>query len=729
MHPEQQDRLTALRARRDAGTLGSLLTAEPLLAEGLQGRGPYAWFGPFGMLDPERPRLRTTLPEVAELLGSPFATELQLGALDRPARQLLALCIWHGGALDRATAVRLAGPSAVPAVLDAAAARLAERLLTDPAQGWVAPRPGVLDRVSLPGLLFRDAARHTTNDVLGQLAFVVGADCGPRKHERIDAIEGVLRDQRGVLRIVERLDDRERSLLDVLVAHGEPVKVTTVGIEWFNSRWVSEEARPLHGLLARGLAGVASEEQRCWVWLDVQVALRGHLFTHWAEPVALDPVPLQGAGAGAPRALQVLDDLLRTWEREPAPALKSGGLGVTPVRAAAKVLGVPAAQAELLAELAIHLHLLEGVVVGRSGKGRSASDDVAWTTAPPVVEQFRALTPAARWSALVGTWMKCTWREPQSDAWPDMVLAGAVTLVLHALSALPTGRGVPLEQLRAHLADAHVGLLPPKVVDRIVAEVRALGLVPVAGPVGLTEAGRALLAGPESLERLLAGGAGSVIVQADHTVIAPPDLHHEVAERLAAVAELESDAGARIHRITEASLQRAFERGLTGDDVYTFLASVSSTPVPPNVERLIRDAAARFGSLRARAATTVLVADDPAVLARAAAVSAAKLQIVAPTVAVSPLPEPKVLAALRAKGLAAVGAAPGPLAAATGTRQRPYGWEPRVKLPAVPPPALASADDVALLAERLAGDEPGGRGGLRPDRPSKARRPSARAEE
>jgi hypothetical protein len=135
-------------------------------------------------------------------------------------------------------------------------------------------------------------------------------------------------------------------------------------------------------------------------------------------------------------------------------------------------------------------------------------------------------------------------------------------------------------------------------------------------------------------------------------VIAPPDLDAEVAARLQAMAEVESAHGAQVLRITDASVGVALGRGMTGEEIVEFLRTHSSVGVPQNVERTITDAVARHGLLRSGAAGTWLCCDDVALLARAVSVKAAKLTLLAPTVAVSPLAEPKVIDALAAKKVA-----------------------------------------------------------------------------
>jgi hypothetical protein len=68
----------------------------------------------------------------------------------------------------------------------------------------------------------------------------------------------------------------------------------------------------------------------------------------------------------------------------------------------------------------------------------------------------------------------------------------------------------------------------------------------------------------------------------------------------------------------------------------------------------VDDVAARHGRLRAGTVGSYLRCDDPVDLSAAAAVSAAKLRVLSPTVAVSPLARHKLIATLRSKGLMAI---------------------------------------------------------------------------
>ena len=46
------------------------------------------------------------------------------------------------------------------------------------------------------------------------------------------------------------------------------------------------------------------------------------------------------------------------------------------------------------------------------------------------------------------------------------------------------------------------------------------------------------------------------------------------------MAEIESRGGATVYRFTEATIRRALDHGKTGDEIKTFLAKTSKTPMP-----------------------------------------------------------------------------------------------------------------------------------------------------
>ncbi len=176
-------------------------------------------------------------------------------------------------------------------------------------------------------------------------------------------------------------------------------------------------------------------------------------------------------------------------------------------------------------------------------------------------------------------------------------------------------------------------------------------MVTSEGPVALTALGRLLVEGPQQVIEAPFGASDSVIVQADLTVLAPPDLDPALAARLRTLARLESHGGANLYRLDEAMIIRALQGEDDPDSIIDFLASLSSAPLADTVKRLVLDAADRVGKVTIMTATTVVITTDPADLTTACSIKGAKLRKVSPTVAVSDLAAVKVRTALDKKGL------------------------------------------------------------------------------
>ncbi len=269
--------------------------------------------------------------------------------------------------------------------------------------------------------------------------------------------------------------------------------------------------------------------------------------------------------------------------------------------------------------------------------------------------------------------------------------------MIRALAALDAGSGWPDGDAATAIAASRHALCSEGEVLTILAEARALGCVDDT-VAALTPAARALLDGVAALADACTGGASSFVVQADHSVIAPPDLDSDLAARLHAVADLESSAGASVLRISDASIASALANGWVAEDVLAFLHTHSSVDIPQNVERTIHDAAARHGRLRSGTAATWLHSDDPALLARAVGVKATKLVLVCPTVAVSALPEAKVRELLAAKKVLVASETAGAGDAARGER------DPRLvtrDVVALRPDPVAALDALAARAAKL----------------------------
>ena len=640
--------------RRSPEQIAELLLRVPALAEALQGRGLLSGLAANGLVyAPHRAQPQPTLERLAMLLSSAVGIDMTLASLDRFSLQLVTLAAWHGGDLDRKTALAEVGADRGDD-LDSAATILADLLLTEADAGWLVLRRGVAQVVGLPGTPIRTYGEALGSDALAAMARRLGVDKVPsRKMERLAAVEQRLRDPDAVHAAAAKVSADAQRAFNVLLGSG-PQRVSEVGVPYY-SPW-GRATTTLHELEAAGLVGVNFDQQVCWVWLDVVVGLNGRLFSHWPPRAATPKTQPLRENPGLPPVLGRLAALLAHWAGEPAPALQTGGLGVRPIRAAAKALGASSGEVGLLASLAVSLGLLGRLHLGSTGRGRARTDTWAWAPTPQA-DEFAALAPDRQWALLVQAWRDDTSLD-ETQGLPERVDDSVSprpsllrSTLLRLLQSLPPGAGLAPDEL-AVVAEtsASAGLRGPA-VGHVVAAARVLGLVPPDGPVGLTTLGRALLDGPASLAAALPPPRTEFTVQADLSVVAPPDLAPDVTARLERYAELESATGARVYRLSERRIGAALDGGESASQILDFLAEHATAQLAQNVDYLVRDCQRRHGRLRAGGCVSYVRSDDAAALTSAVAVKAAKLRLLAPTVAVSSLPRAKVLAALRAKGL------------------------------------------------------------------------------
>ncbi len=461
---------------------------------------------------------------------------------------------------------------------------------------------------------------------------------------------------------VEGLDDTARNVLDRL-GHGLPRGTTDPR---------SAVGRAVKALVA---AGLLRRLDATTVELPREVALvvRGD---EPLGPIRVHP-PTDGIvergrstvdGTAAGQALAAVDRLRRMLDligQNPAPALRSGGLGIRELRRLARQAG----QDEHTAALDVELLAAMGLIAAENPRNRAAE---LWTPTGDA-DGFLDLLDEDAWAELAATWLDLR-RNParvgRRDA-ADKVLnalspevswiRGPVDrrLVLGMLAELPPGSGLD----QAALADLFAWrspLRPPEhrhaVLDATVTEATALGVVAFGG---LSSAGRALLGGSPAdaraaLAQTLPAPVDTLMVQADLTVVAPGRLVPELAARIAQVADVESAGSATVYRVTPQSVRRALDTGATVAELQELFRHHSATGVPQALEYLIDDVGRRYGVLRLGSASTYLRSDEPALIEQAVAHAQSlglDVRRLAPTVAISAVPLPELMAQLRSGGL------------------------------------------------------------------------------
>ena len=325
------DRISALR-RMPATDLAALLGRVPALAESLTGDGPLS-AGMAGHAAAERGE--RSLTHLGILMASPRGIVSVIETLNRLERQLLVLAAVHDGRISTSTVVAEAGDARE---IDQAAAALASLSWPTPrtarGTGWCCGQASCgMCPSPVSGSTPRSA--NLSGADLDMLLQQLGAEEIPYRHEDRRRLVGrLLRRPAVAEEVLQRVDADAAGVLDLLIDHGDQ-RVADLGMKPFDP-W-DRRGGPLHMLVQRGLAGVDLHTQRAFTWVDLKVGLRGRLFDDWPlHPPAIDPRPLADPGASTPRAIRRLHMLLDHWSREPVIALSAGGIGVRPVRAAAR---------------------------------------------------------------------------------------------------------------------------------------------------------------------------------------------------------------------------------------------------------------------------------------------------------------------------------------------------------------------------------------------------------
>jgi hypothetical protein len=499
---------------------------------------------------------------------------------------------------------------------------------------------------------------------------------GSRQHD-VAAVVELLEDPATVGRLLRDVDPQARAILEHLDREGKEGSVEST--ERSTSR---PGGGPVEQLLSRALL-VARDSRHVAVPREVAICLRGgHTTRH---PVDLAPVLVTSerdpelvdrtAGGAAFELVRHVELLLEHWGSAPPSALRTGGLGVRDLKAAAELLHLDERTAALHVELAVAADLLAVGTAPDGGPVWLPTDAFDLWSAASVADRWTRLALAwlagARLTGLVGGRQN---GKPVNALVPDLErvwLPETRQMALLEIAALPSGSVLAAGTGPPSLVERVTWLRPRRPVARAQAVtwvVEEAAVVGVTALGGMSTHGRALLtdddpaqAAPAALVRHLPPTVDHVLLQADLTAVAPGPLEPELTRRLAAVADVESRGGATVYRFGEASVRRAFDSGWSAAEVHAFLASASRTPVPQALSYLVDDVSRRFGTVRVGAAESFLRSDDEAALTellhhpRAAPL---RLRRIAPTVVVSDVPVELLVPRLRELGSAAVVEAP-----------------------------------------------------------------------
>jgi hypothetical protein len=696
--PVVDDRLAMLRSM-SADDIAALIVRLPFVAVGLAGRGPLVASVPAlgGAREPDRRVL-------AAAIAHPMSVTLALQGLPVAAVQLAIVLSTLGSMLsvdelDRELAPLQ--PDERSAIIDELVAHgLAERI-----GDLVTLRPGVSSHLGRPGRPLADLLLDqsmTSDDIAGILSRHRVHPVPSRKGQRIDLLRELVGDAATLRTLVESLPEHARALFERLAdAGGRGLSCGSIGVNWWQVRarfalpaGTSPAVLALRQLSDLGLVWLDEPMQQTGLWLDVLRAWNGRLIPSWT-PIARPsfvaaPTAEQIA---APAALSAFHTLLRHASMEPIPGLKSRGIGVKVIRDLAKRFGQSESATGLLLRLGVALRLIDEQSQF-VGTGRNATWQYRYVTPELALAEWSATEPLTQWERLVSCWL-----DGRDEATNGQQVPHVRRLVVADLAALEPGIGVDRDRFADWCRDQHV-LSSHAALDDLLAHLVVLDLVPATGAVALTTLARAFLDDPGAAAVLLPTPTTEFVVQADHTIVAPLTLVPVVRALLDRLCSVESTGSVTVYRLEADRIAQELAAGETAHRLLDLLADGSTVELPSTVVQLFHDAERRRGGLTVAAATTVVTADDVLGLAAAVKVKAARLTLIAPTVAISDLPRTKVMAALRAKGLA-----PAQADDPTPSRSMPTGPPAtrRVVRAAADSPLQPGRDRIAAMAADLAG--------------------------
>lgn len=581
---------------------------------------------------------------------------------------------------------------------------------------------GPTSTAALQDLLYAEpAAVGAALDRLHELALIWGTEDGWRATTIVADLIAIPAGPppAEVLRDLAAIDERARGILDHLDETG------AAGVVADARRTIrpADASTPTEQLLAHHLL-VPTDDRHVVVPWTVRLHLRGQRSTREPidHPPALvdserDQLIVDRAAAGAAYEFtRRTEMLLETWGSHPPAGLRTGGLGVRDLRAAADLVHADLPTTALVIETASAAQLL--------ALGMDGELDAAWLPTD-AYDTWAAHSTAERWLVLARAWLENPrlvsaiggrdGDRPLNALSPGLErswLPADRRTTIDALLELPPGRvlaaGTGIASVASRLRWQHPRRPESRLaqIAPVLDEASAIGFL---GLNGLSTFARALLTNEDpidALTALLPTPVDHVLIQADLTAVAPGPLEQEFSRKLSLLADVESRGGATTYRFSVDSVRRAFDSGWSAEEVKSFLAASSRTPVPQALDYLVDDVARRFGTLRLGAAESFLRSDDETALTELMhqpAAASLRLRRIAPTVIVSDVGLQVLLPRLRELGAAPV------VEAADGTVRVARPDEHRAPTPRPAPPsgltaARRAARTTAVIAAVRAGD-------------------------
>ena len=431
---------------------------------------------------------------------------------------------------------------------------------------------------------------------------------------------------------LEALPARERKVLETLASSGGVGTTSAAGPD-------ADPSAPVTKLLAAGLL-VRVDANTVRLPRPVRDAMRGIQPREFPlEAPALPEVDQSAVDEAATSqgldAVRQMRQLVMALMDAPVALNKDGTVGVR-------------AAANLEKELGFDPRLLItiGEAAGLIGRGNVDDEDVLAATRDALT--WIDATLSDQWAILMVGWAASPWRADtdakllSADMHAPAVRHARTTILRHA------GR---VNQLLFH-APLEASGFSPQLIQAVVDEAEFVGALAGTPQPAQSSPLLALMGGEDvaaAAKQLVPASVDTLIAQGDMTMLAPGPLEPDMASFLERIAELESPGLASVWRVTEASVRRGLDGGLTAEEVHAWLGRHVMGEVPQAIAFLIDDTARTHGAIRAGSALSYIRSADPALIATAA--ERCNLRVLAPTVAVSDQPLTKLMAQLRAAGM------------------------------------------------------------------------------
>jgi len=390
------------------------------------------------------------------------------------------------------------------------------------------------------------------------------------------------------------------------------------------------------------------------------------------EPACADATDVSSGstdGKATAQGLEVVrlvEELITALSVTPASTLKQGALGVRVHNRLAEELHVDEETVARVTSLAFAAGLISRGVPDPLPADDDGGDYVAPTAA---ADAFLAQTLAERWQTIVSAWLDspyASWKvgEDDSKGKPIHLLSpetkvGIIPTVKAELVAIigQSWRELSPADLEALYVFHH------PITSRRVTRTTLANIVDEAQWIGLIVGSVTGALSPTSLvteedlgavtTALTPDYTTQLIAQGDNTIVAPGPVAADMYAILNQLADVESPGLVAVYRVTEATIRRGLDAGLSASRMLSFLQEHVVGGTPESIEFLIKDVARRHGTLRGGPASSYIRCDDETLLlsaCRTAEAESVGLRVIAPTIAIAQAPLIKVIDALRKAG-------------------------------------------------------------------------------